>query len=158
MLTINKIEEPGAELLLAITLFTEYAVELNVDLCFQNFDKELENPLLKYSAPTGCLFIAFWNGLPAGCIALQAIKPWAACEMKRLYIRPSFRNFGIGDQLVKSLIMEARRLGYGKVLLDTLDILKPAIHLYKQNGFVTTLPYYTNPLQGVVYMELDLNV
>ncbi len=158
MLTIKKIEEPGYELKLASTLFTEYANELNVDLCFQHFNKELENPLAKYGAPTGCLFIAFWNGEPAGCIALQATKSFETCEMKRLYIRPSFRKFGIGDKLVKLLIREARRLGYRKMLLDTLDILEPAIRLYQTNGFTTTLPYYSNPLPGVIYMELDLKL
>ncbi len=114
--------------------------------------------MAKYGAPTGCLFIAFWNGEPAGCIALQAIKSFETCEMKRLYIRPSFRKFGIGDKLVKLLIREALTIGYEKMLLDTLDILEPAIRLYQKNGFTATLPYYSNPLPRIIYMELDLKL
>ncbi len=49
---------------IASMLFLEYAAELNVDLCFQNFTKEVEDPLSKYGAPAGALFLAFFNKEP----------------------------------------------------------------------------------------------
>lgn len=156
MLRIEDVTTYGPELALVRTLFSEYANELNVDLCFQKFDEELDQPLTKYGPPGGTLLLAYWNGEPAGCIALQLIKPGELCEMKRLYTRPSFRKFGIGEELVRVLVARAKALGYQRMLLDTLHKLQPAIKLYKRHGFVNTSAYYFNPLPGVVYMEKDL--
>lgn len=141
---------------IASMLFLEYAAELNVDLCFQNFSKEVEDPLSKYGDPKGALFLAYFNNEPAGCIALQPIKLEHACEMKRLYVRPNFRKEGLATLLVETLIDRAKELGYKKMVLDTLDKLVPAIKLYRHYGFDETTPYYQNPLQGVIYMEKDL--
>ena len=141
---------------IASMLFLEYAAELNVDLCFQNFSKEVEDPLSKYGAPAGALFLTFINNEPAGCIALQPIKMQDACEMKRLYVRPNFRKEGLASLLVQTLINRANEMGYKRMVLDTLDKLIPAIKLYRHFGFVETTPYYQNPLPGVIYMEKDL--
>ena len=133
-----------------------YAAELNVDLCFQKFAKEVEDPLSKYGAPAGALFLTYFKNEPAGCIALQPIKLEHACEMKRLYVRPNFRKEGLASLLVQALLDRAKELGYKKMVLDTLDKLVPAIKLYRRYGFVETTPYYQNPLPGVIYLEKDL--
>ena len=46
--------------------------------------------------------------------------------------------------------------GYGLMRLDTLDRLETAMKLYESLGFRRRDPYYDNPLDGVVYWELDL--
>ena len=140
----------------ASMLFLEYATELGVDLCFQNFEDEVAQPLLKYGAPGGALFIAFYNKEHAACIALHPINLPGTCEMKRLYVKPAFRNKGISKTLVEALLTRATELGYQKMVLDTLEKLEPAIKLYKRFGFVETNSYYNNPLQGVVYMSKKL--
>lgn len=141
---------------IASKLFIEYAAELEVDLCFQNFTQEVENPLLKYGAPSGALYVAFYNNGPAGCIALQPVGLAQTCEMKRLYVKAAFRNKGISKKLVEALLKRATELGYKKMVLDTLEKLLPAIELYKRYGFVKTNSYYNNPLSGVIYMSKDL--
>ena len=92
MLDIQKVTTEGAALESIKQLFKAYATELNEDLCFQSFDAELNNPLYKYSAPTGALFIAYHNATPVGCIALQALQEAQTCEMKRLYVVPEYRT------------------------------------------------------------------
>ncbi|MBX9734919.1 MAG: GNAT family N-acetyltransferase [Chitinophagaceae bacterium] len=153
MIQLKHITTPGAELEIVRHLFTAYAKELNVDLCFQGFEEELKMPLKKYGPPTGSLILAYYHNEPAGTIALQALAEEGVCEMKRLYVSPNCRKAHIGERLVDALLTDARNLGYKKMKLDTLDRLQPAIQLYLRKGFVVTTAYYPNPLPGVVYME-----
>ncbi len=153
MLRIQKISPDSAALETVRQLFLEYADELQENLCFQSFDAEVKDPMKKYGLPKGALFVAYWNESPAGCIALQPLKEEGVCEMKRLYVQPAFRKYGIGRALVERLIDEALQLSYSKMRLDTLERLKPAIALYKSLGFETIYAYNENPLSGVVYME-----
>ena len=155
MLSIKHITKKDADLDAAVQLFKDYAVELNVNLCFQSFEAELEDPLKKYGPPNGALLLGYCNNVPIACIALQPIAD-GSCEMKRLYVKPAFRKFKIGDALVKQLLITAKEMGYKKMKLDTLLKLQPAINLYKKHGFIVTTAYYKNPLPEVVYMEKQL--
>jgi putative acetyltransferase len=136
-------------------LFREYATELNVDLCFQNFEAELKELPGKYGSPEGCLLLAEFNGEMAGCVALRKLEK-QACEMKRMFVRPAFRGKGVGKILAEAIIREGRQLGYRKMCLDTLARLKPAVALYEQLNFRRTAPYCFNPERDVVFMELQL--
>lgn len=156
MLDIQKVTTEGPALESIKSLFKAYLGELNEDLCFQSFDSEIDNPLYKYSAPTSALFIAYYNAIPVGCIALQPLQEPQTCEMKRLYVDPEYRNLKIGDALVKTLLQEAQTLGYTTMKLDTLERLQAAINLYLKFGFETVTAYYDNPLPSVVYMEKKL--
>jgi ribosomal protein S18 acetylase RimI-like enzyme len=156
MLRIQKILPGSAALETVRQLFLEYADELQENLCFQSFDAEVKDPMKKYGPPTGALFLAYWNEEPAGCIALQPLKEEGVCEMKRLYVKPVFRKYGIGRSLVDLLLSESRQLGYSKMRLDTLERLQPAIALYNSLGFETIHAYNENPLSGVVYMEKQI--
>ena len=84
------------------------------------------------------------------------MKESGACEMKRLYVKPSFRKNKIGRILVEELLTSAKEKNYEKMRLDTFLKLQAAVHLYKQLGFENISPYYNNPLPGVVYMEKQL--
>jgi GNAT superfamily N-acetyltransferase len=156
MLDIQKVTTEGPVLESIKSLFKAYLLELNEDLCFQSFDSEIDNPLYKYSAPTGALFIAYHNATPVGCIALQPLQEAQTCEMKRLYVVPEYRKLKIGDALVQALLLEAKTLGYLTMKLDTLDRLQAALKLYLKYGFETVTAYYDNPLPGVVYMQKEL--
>ena len=156
MLRIKHIIEEGNELDVIRDLFREYEKELNEDICFQSFDEELKNPLKKYGPPSGDLVLGYWEDEIAGCVALAKMKDAGACEMKRLYVRPSFRKNRIGRLLVEELIGSAKEKNYEKMRLDTFSKLQAAVHLYRQFGFENISAYYNNPLPGVVYMEKSL--
>jgi ribosomal protein S18 acetylase RimI-like enzyme len=138
-------------------LFREYEAYLNVDLCFQQFEAELENLPGKYAPPLGTLLLAMDGPQAIGCGALRRIDSIheRTCEMKRLYVRPEARGMRVGLKIARQLIQESVRLGYSTMVLDTLDRLKAAIHLYESLGFVKTAPYYDNPLPDVVYFKLN---
>jgi hypothetical protein len=52
-------------------LFKEYADWLQIDLCFQNFEKELAELPGDYVPPGGRLLLAYDNAQLAGCVALR---------------------------------------------------------------------------------------
>lgn len=141
-------------------LLREYAASLTIDLCFQNFEAELATLPGEYAAPAGQLMLAYVDGALAGCGGMRAL-PDAddanACEMKRLYVRPAFRRFGLGRALAEALLDEARRAGYSVMLLDTLDEMESARELYATLGFVEVAPYYFNPIPGAHYLKAALH-
>ena len=137
-------------------LFEEYRTALNISLCFQGFEQEVAGLPGKYAPPAGRLLLATEGDEVAGCIALRPLTG-AACEMKRLYVRPQFRGGGLGRKLVAAILEAARENGYHYVRLDTLpDKMAQAIELYRSIGFREIPPYYDNPVAGALFMELRL--
>jgi putative acetyltransferase len=151
--------ETAAELAQAAAIFREYAASLDIDLCFQNFEAEVASLPGEYAAPAGHLLLAFVDRQAAGCGALRPLAEvdYAnACEMKRLFVRPGFRRFGLGRLMAQALLDEARRAGYSAMLLDTLDEMEAARELYGTLGFQEIPPYYFNPIAGAHYLKADL--
>src|SRR2546430_15196409 len=72
-----------AEIDQARQLFKEYAAGLGIDLCFQNFEKEVGELPGDYAPPDGRLMLASYHGELAGCVALRKIDE-GICELKRL--------------------------------------------------------------------------
>lgn len=141
------------------TIFREYAHNLGVDLCFQQFDKELAELPGDYAPPRGALLLANVDGRVAGCCALRPLDSadyTNACEMKRLYVRPAFRAMGLGRELAEAALDMARQAGYSCVLLDTLDDMEAARALYHDLGFHDIPPYYHNPIPGAHYLKADI--
>lgn len=147
--------QSDAEIAVIRELFHEYAASLNFDLCFQDFQKELDALPGDYAPPSGCLLLADRDSDVAGCVGLRRFAD-GVCEMKRLYVRPPFRGLGIGKMLAMRIIDEARRLDYSKMRLDTVNTMVEAISLYQKLGFLEIDSYRYNPIEGVRYFELRL--
>lgn len=140
-------------------IFQEYAQRLGVDLCFQGFEQELAQLPGDYAEPRGGLLLAWVEGQLAGCGAfrpLDDVDYANACEMKRLFVRPAYRRFGLGRVLAQALMDRAVQAGYSAMLLDTLDDMEAARGLYASLGFEEIPPYYYNPIAGAHYLKADL--
>jgi ribosomal protein S18 acetylase RimI-like enzyme len=163
---IREVASPR-DVALARALFLEYARWLDVDLCFQDFERELAELPGAYAPPRGRLMLAGPPDEAFGCVALRPLGTACGCgpasrgeegigEVKRLYVRQARRGQGWGERLARAVVREARGIGYRELKLDTLSWMREARALYGRLGFRECAPYYDNPLDGVVYMSLAL--
>lgn len=137
----------------------EYGQSLGVDLGFQGFDQELAGLSQIYRSEGAHFLLAGVDGVVVGCGGLRPLHDADvpnACEMKRLYVRPAFRRFGLGRALAEALMQSAIERGYSSMYLDTLSDMAAARELYASLGFEPTEPYYYNPLPGAHYFRADL--
>jgi|SRR5687768_14300743 len=163
--------EPASDMEEVREILREYARSTGFDLEFQDFATELatlpdfyvaifvarpcsvggEQTLLSAHADEADKSVCS----PAGCVALRHLDE-AVCEMKRLYVRPSYRGKDLGRALARRVIEEARGRGYRTMRLDTLPTMTAAIDLYRSLGFVEIAPYRYNPVEGSRFLELTL--
>jgi GNAT superfamily N-acetyltransferase len=137
-------------------LFQAYADWLGVDLCFQGFERELAELPGAYAPPAGRLLLARVGSDAIGCVGLRPLEP-GVCEMKRLWVEPGFGGRGIGRALAARIVAAGREIGYRRMRLDTIPARMPAAQrLYTSLSFREIPPYYHDPLDGMVMMELQL--
>lgn len=140
MLTIAQVGAPSdvREVQDLLREYTAWAFTLHPDSgqapTFQGLEQELATLPGIYAPPTGALLLARRDDQPAGCVALKGHDA-AVAELKRLYVRPGFRGHAIGERLVASLVDEARRLGYRRLVLDSHKSMTSAHALYRAAGF-----------------------
>jgi carbonic anhydrase len=136
-------------------LFREYQRWVDEPCCFTAFEAELAGLPGEYGAPSGRLFLALEDSLPAGCAAFRRIDAKRG-EMKRLYVRPMLRGRGLGRRLATAAIDAARETGCEQLLLDTLPKMASAIALYGALGFARRDAYSSQPTPGALFFELRL--
>jgi putative acetyltransferase len=160
---IEIVQASSAEQIDAVRqLFSEYfewiRADLRIDLGYQNIEAELAALPGYFTPPSGRLLLAKDGGLAAGCVALRPMEE-GACEMKRMYVRPAYRQQGLGRLLGQAVIDEAKVAGYRLIRLDTKDSLTTARRLYTSLGFHEVCPYYQVPpdvLRWTIFMEMPL--
>jgi len=137
-------------------LIEAYAESLGVDLCFQNFDQEIEHLPGHYGPPRGAMLLAVEGEEVLGCVGLRPHDE-STGEVKRLYVTPGARGRDIGRTLALGVVQAAREHGYRRLVLDTLPSMHAAQALYGSLGFRPIDAYRHNPVPGAAFMELTLN-
>jgi putative acetyltransferase len=132
----------------------------------------------EYAPPGGRLLLARRGVEAAGCVTLRGLPASApvagrgtssssepgpepewepsVCELRRLYVRPSYRGTGLGRHLTLAAIAAARAMAYERVRLNTLPSMTRARALYADLGFREIPPYRAVLVPGVVHLELNL--
>jgi putative acetyltransferase len=158
--TIRVVDAVGADGLdHARCLFRSYADEfadsIAETLCFQGFEAEVTGLPGRSAPPSGCLILAMEGEAPAGCVALRDLGD-GTCEMKRLYVTPEYRGRGVGRLLVEDAVRRGERMGYRRMVLDTMPEMAGALALSREQGFVETTPYWDHPADRAVFLERPL--
>jgi ribosomal protein S18 acetylase RimI-like enzyme len=79
----------------------------------------------------------------------------SAGEVKRLYVRPTFRERGIAERLLEALERFAASRDAEWLYLDTTDELQAAIAFYERHGYLRCDRYNDNP-QATIFMRKRL--
>lgn len=164
MVTISQVTSPDdiRDVQGLLREYTAWAFTLEADSdkapTFRGLERELETLPGIYAPPTGGLFLARYDGRPAGCVALKTHET-ATGELKRLYVRPGFRGANIGAHLVAEVIRAARTLGCRRVILDSHASMTKAHEVYEAAGFRRVAPpggFPEHLKSRVVFMEMAI--
>lgn len=109
----------------------KYKIALDASPLHERFLKDEVPQLL---GPRGGLYMATQGGVIAGVGALRPAGDSVA-EVRRMYVRPESRSFGLGRALLSRIVADAHALGYGRVRLQTLAFMHEARRLYETTGF-----------------------
>lgn len=104
----------------------------------------------------GTFLIVRHKGRPVGCGAVRVLGDGIG-EIKRMWLSPELRGYGIARKLLQALEDEARELGVSRVRLDTNRSLSEAFGLYRQAGYVE-IERYNDNLYADYFFEKKLDV
>lgn len=106
--------------------------------------------------PGGAILIAEDASGVLGVCALRYDSP-ERYEVTKMAVREDLRGRGIGHRLLADIISHGRALGARQLFIISNTVLKPAIHLYRQLGFVDVpLPAEQEYARGNIALELRL--
>ena len=116
---------------LIFSILKEYQLEPDIE----ETDADLTHLERYYFADNGWFEIAFdQSGHLVGTWGIKKIKK-TTCELRKMYLDPKMRGMGVGKYLLERALLKAKELGYQTVTLETAEVLKEAIGLYKKYGF-----------------------
>lgn len=94
-----------------------------------------------FLGPGGRLLGARLSGELVGLGALESGAAPGTAEVKRMWVRPDARGFGLARALLEALIDAAREQGYRRLRLETVTFMHPAMALYRSVGFAEAEPF-----------------
>ena len=117
---------------LVASVLREYGLTFDAD----GTDADLADLQASYESRGGVFYVVKSPaGAIVGCGGLYPVDT-DTVELRKMYLLPAARGRGLGKELLKRLLADARRLGYKRVVLETNSVLKEAIALYRRFGFV----------------------
>jgi len=98
-------------------------------------ERDLVETRDRHAGRASGFWVAEVEGVVVGTVAIRP-KDAAACELKRLHVRPAERGTGLGQRLYEHAEAFARAAGYERIWLDSSRRFARAHRLYQRNGFV----------------------
>lgn len=88
-----------------------------------------------YVEAGGQFFVAVEDGALVGTAGVMPVEP-GVYELRKMYLRPSTRGKGVGQQLFDACLAFVKAHGATRLVLDTTHQMTAAIAFYERNGFV----------------------
>ncbi|MGQ0804568.1 MAG: GNAT family N-acetyltransferase [Actinomycetota bacterium] len=152
------------DIALARELFTEYLEATIEETGLPNPEEspgvlewmraDIEALPVPYVPPDGALLVARVGDAVAGSVGLARVDA-TTTELRRLWVRPSFRRAGVARALTVASLERAADLGYERIVLDVVPSRTGAIDLYRSLGFTEIEPYDEYPFP-MVFLGRDL--
>lgn len=110
--------------------------ELNVSdqKAFENCKQFNQIDMIEYAV------LVYDQNIPVGCGAIRHYSD-TCIEVKRMYVLPDKRKFGIASLILQELEKWGHELGYKAAILETGEKFFWAINLYQKAGY-TIIPNY----------------
>lgn len=116
-----------------------YATERGFD---ETFEADVAQIVADYARSHDAEREAFWVaealGRRVGCVACvrqQTDDGVETAQLRILLVEPSARGMGVGRRLVEECVEFARKAGYARMMLLTVDGLTAAHRIYREAGF-----------------------
>lgn len=114
----------------------------------------LDDPQGAFLDKGGRIFIAEQDGRALGCCAILPIED--GVEVCKMTVTPAARGQGLARRLVEACEAAARRMGVGRLYLETNSGLTAAVSLYERFGFAHLPARPTPYARADVFMEKRL--
>jgi putative acetyltransferase len=60
-----------------------------------------------------------------------------AVEIRKMYLLPEIRGLGLGKYLLHQLELTIEKRGFKQIWIETASVLKEAVQLYENNGYIS---------------------
>ncbi|MES2208316.1 MAG: GNAT family N-acetyltransferase [Pseudomonadota bacterium] len=118
--------------------------------------RDTPDQLKKYFHLDSGVWLASHEENIVGCVVLRPLPTLEkSCEVKRLYVRETYRGKHIADALMNALEEYAKNQSYSAAYLDSKDDLQAAIRFYERRGYEVCERYNDNP-QATIFMRRQL--
>jgi GNAT superfamily N-acetyltransferase len=94
-----------------------------------------------YVRPHGMLYLLRSGEDAVGIGGFKKIKE-KTCELKRVYVKETYRKTGFGTKLLETLISDAKNSGFTEMQLESARFMEDAFRLYQKFGF-KEIPIYS---------------
>lgn len=139
-----------------VSLMREYAgTDLN-NPGLSSIHGDMRHPQDRYSGLQGQAWLIQCQGQLVGCGAFTTTREAGLAELKRLYVRPTFRGRHASRQLTLHLIEQARTAGFDRMGLSTWRSNTLALSLYQRMGFTAMPAFKNHPDPDLVYLGMTL--
>jgi putative acetyltransferase len=108
----------------------DYALETNPAVT----DKDLSDIQSEYFDRGGLFRVLEADGQLIGSYGLYRISG-TICELRKMYLLSEYQGQGHGRAMMDDALVQAKRLGFREMILETNSVLSKARKLYEQYGF-----------------------
>jgi GNAT superfamily N-acetyltransferase len=90
-----------------------------------------------YGSPRAGYWVVVDGGTVVGGAGFAQLVggPEDVCELQKMYFLPAARGRGVGRQLIQQVLDAARRAGFARCYLETMDTMQAAMSLYARFEF-----------------------